>query len=139
MQMTNGRKSSNFVKSCEVILHFIKGYLVPLPPSHYEQSQLLDRNNSCLSDNYQAAVKQLSGSRQAVVKQSTDSHQLLGKYQIIMNHQNLSFIAQNLQGFFSLFLIVKSHGRMILIKNLECKKFWLICKCLIFFQVQTIF
>ena len=30
--MKNGRKSSNLVKSHEVICHFIRGYLDPLPP-----------------------------------------------------------------------------------------------------------
>ena len=35
--MTNGRKSSTLVKSCELIIHFIRLYLVPLPPqlNHY--------------------------------------------------------------------------------------------------------
>jgi phosphoglucomutase len=32
MLKTNGRKSSNLVKSCELIWHFIKEYLVPLLP-----------------------------------------------------------------------------------------------------------
>ena len=32
MKMTNGRKSSSLVKSHEVICHFIRGYLDPLPP-----------------------------------------------------------------------------------------------------------
>ena len=33
--MTNGRKSSNLIKSYEVICHFIKLYLVPLPSYFY--------------------------------------------------------------------------------------------------------
>ena len=32
MQKTNGRKSSNLVKSHEIICYFLRGYLVPLPP-----------------------------------------------------------------------------------------------------------
>jgi hypothetical protein len=35
MLMTNGRKSSNLVKSHELVCHFIRLYVVPLPP-YYE-------------------------------------------------------------------------------------------------------
>ena len=38
MYMTNGRKLCNFVKSHELIYHFIILYLVPLPP--YKQPKL---------------------------------------------------------------------------------------------------
>ena len=36
MQITNGRKSYNLVKCHELICHFIRGYLVPLPPQNFQ-------------------------------------------------------------------------------------------------------
>ena len=41
MHETNGRKSSNLVKSHELISHLIRLYLVPLPP--YEQGNAIVR------------------------------------------------------------------------------------------------
>ena len=41
MQMTTGRKSPNLVKSHELICHFIRMYLSPLPP-YFESSIFVD-------------------------------------------------------------------------------------------------
>ena len=46
--MTNGRKSSNLVKSHELICHIIRLYLVPLPPQFDVNIAILYQKNTSL-------------------------------------------------------------------------------------------
>ena len=52
--MTNGRKSSNLVKSHEVICYFIRFYLVPLLPQVFLEMQIVRQGTDVTKKNYLA-------------------------------------------------------------------------------------